>query len=51
VRFDDDDRADESQVEDRRGGGFPGGGLGMGFGGLGIAGGVIYGSPDVRVGA
>jgi predicted metalloprotease len=42
VKFDDDDRADESQVEDRRGARFPGGGVGMGFGGLGIAGAVIY---------
>jgi uncharacterized protein len=42
VRFDDDDRADDSQVEDRRGARFPGGGVGMGFGGLGIAGTVIY---------
>jgi uncharacterized protein len=42
MRFDDSDRADESQVEDRRGMRFPGGGVGMGVGGLGVVGGVIY---------
>ena len=42
VKFDDQDQADESQVEDRRGSRFPGGGVGMGVGGLGVAGTVIY---------
>jgi predicted metalloprotease len=42
VKFDDEDRADESEVEDRRGARFPGGGAGMGLGGLGLAGTVIY---------
>jgi uncharacterized protein len=42
MRFDDEDRADTSEVEDRRGMRFPGGGVGMGVGGLGLAGGVIY---------
>ena len=42
MRFDDSDRADESQVEDRRGARFPGGGVGMGVGGLGLVGGVVY---------
>jgi uncharacterized protein len=42
MKFDDEDRADSSEVEDRRGARFPGGGLGMGVGGLGLAGGVIY---------
>jgi uncharacterized protein len=42
MRFDDQDRADESEVEDRRGIRFPGGGVGAGVGGLGLVGGVIY---------
>ena len=42
MEFDDRDRADESEVEDRRGMRFPGGGFGMGVGGLGLVGGVIY---------
>jgi uncharacterized protein len=42
VKFDEGDRADESQVEDRRGMRFPGGGVGMGVGGLGVVGGIIY---------
>jgi predicted metalloprotease len=42
MRFDDQDQADESQVEDRRGMRFPGGGVGVGVGGLGLVGGVIY---------
>jgi predicted metalloprotease len=42
VRFDEEDRADASQVEDRRGMRFPGGGVGMGVGGLGLVGGLIY---------
>jgi len=42
MEFDDRDRADESEVEDRRGMRFPGGGIGMGVGGLGLVGGVIY---------
>ena len=44
VRFDDSDQADSSQVEDRRGGGrFPGGArLGVGVGGLGAVGAVVY---------
>jgi uncharacterized protein len=42
MEFDDRDRADESEVEDRRGMRFPGGGVGMGVGGLGLVGGVIY---------
>ncbi|HVT08698.1 MAG TPA: neutral zinc metallopeptidase [Polyangia bacterium] len=42
MKFDEGDRADESQVEDRRGMRFPGGGVGMGVGGLGVVGGIIY---------
>ncbi|HEY6475414.1 MAG TPA: neutral zinc metallopeptidase, partial [Polyangia bacterium] len=42
MQFDDRDRADDSEVEDRRGMRFPGGGVGMGVGGLGLVGGVIY---------
>jgi predicted metalloprotease len=43
VRFDDSDQVDSSQVEDRRGGGFPGGArLGVGVGGLGVVGAVVY---------
>ena len=42
VHFDDSDRADESQVEDRRGARFPGGRVGAGVGGLGLVGGAIY---------
>jgi predicted metalloprotease len=42
MKFDDSDNADESQVEDRRGSRFPGGGVGMGVGGLGLVGGVVY---------
>ena len=42
MQFDDRDRADESEVEDRRGMRFPGGGIGKGVGGLGLVGGVIY---------
>ncbi len=42
MKFDDRDQADESEVEDRRGMRFPGGGVGMGVGGLGLVGGVIY---------
>ncbi|MGD0837574.1 MAG: neutral zinc metallopeptidase [Polyangia bacterium] len=42
VQFDDSDRADESQVEDRRGAGFSGGRVGVGVGGLGLVGGAIY---------
>jgi predicted metalloprotease len=42
VQFDDSDRADESQVEDRRGARFPGGRVGAGVGGLGLVGGAIY---------
>src|SRR3954453_2652417 len=40
MKFDRDDRADASQVEDRRGGGFPGGGYGVG-GGLGVVGVIV----------
>jgi uncharacterized protein len=42
VKFDDSDRADPSEVEDRRGSRFPGGRTGAGVGGLGLIGGVIY---------
>jgi len=42
VQFDDSDRADESQVEDRRGMRFPGGRVGAGVGGLGLVGGAIH---------
>jgi uncharacterized protein len=44
MRFGDDDGADASQVDDRRGAGpsFPGGGLGLGAGGLGIGGVLVY---------
>jgi predicted metalloprotease len=42
MKFDDRDQADDSEVEDRRGARFPGGGVGMGVGGLGLVGGVIY---------
>jgi len=46
MRFSDDDRADASQVDDRRGQGggfgFPGGRLGVGAGGLGVVGTLIY---------
>ena len=42
VKFDDSDRADPSEVEDRRGSRFPGGRAGAGVGGLGLIGGVIY---------
>ena len=42
VKFDDSDRADPSEVEDRRGSRFPGGRAGAGVGGLGLVGGVIY---------
>jgi hypothetical protein len=57
MKFDDEDRADSSEVEDRRGLRFPGGGAGLGLGGLGLAGGVVYfivqvlasnGSPTAR---
>jgi uncharacterized protein len=45
MRFGSDDQADASQVDDRRGGGggfnFPGGGWGVGAGGLGIVGTLI----------
>lgn len=40
MKFGGDDRADASQVEDRRGGGFPGGGYGVG-GGLGVVGVIV----------
>jgi len=42
VKFDDSDRADASQVEDRRGTRFPGGRMGAGVGGLGLLGGAVY---------
>jgi uncharacterized protein len=42
VQFDDSDRADSSEVEDRRGMRFPGGRVGAGVGGLGLVGGAIY---------
>jgi uncharacterized protein len=42
MKFDDSDRADPSEVEDRRGTCFPGGRAGAGVGGLGLVGGVIY---------
>jgi predicted metalloprotease len=42
VKFDDSDRADPSEVDDRRGSRFPGGRAGAGVGGLGLIGGVIY---------
>ena len=35
------DRADSSEVEDRRGGGFSGRGVGFGIGGLGVVGTLI----------
>ncbi|HEU4410078.1 MAG TPA: neutral zinc metallopeptidase [Polyangiaceae bacterium] len=38
MRFDESDRVDESQIEDRRGGGF--GRLGAGLGGLGVVGAI-----------
>jgi predicted metalloprotease len=42
VTFNDDAGLDTSQVGDQRGGGFPGGGLAIGGGGLGIVGILIY---------
>jgi predicted metalloprotease len=45
MRFDGDDQADASQVDDRRGDGgfsFPGGRLGVGAGGLGLVGTLVY---------
>jgi predicted metalloprotease len=48
MKFDDSDRADESEVEDRRGQrggggfGFPGGRVGAGVGGLGLVGTLVY---------
>jgi predicted metalloprotease len=42
VKFDDSDRADSSEVEDRRGSRFPGGRVGAGVGGLGLVGGAVY---------
>jgi predicted metalloprotease len=42
VKFDDSDRVDGSQVEDRRGMRIPGGRLGAGVGGLGLLGGAVY---------
>ena len=42
MKFDEQDRVDESQVEDRRDSRFGGTGLGLGVGGLGVAGTVIY---------
>ena len=42
VQFDDSDKADSSEVEDRRGSRFPGGRVGAGVGGLGLVGGAVY---------
>jgi predicted metalloprotease len=45
MRFSGDDQADSSQVDDRRGEGgfrFPGGRLGVGAGGLGVVGTLVY---------
>jgi uncharacterized protein len=42
VTFNDDAGLDTSQVGDQRGGGFPGGGLAIGGGGLGIVGLLVY---------
>lgn len=44
MKFNDDDQADASQVEDRRGQrfGFPGGRMGAGVGGLGLVGTLVY---------
>src|ERR1700722_6665806 len=45
MRFSGDDQADASQVDDRRGEGgfrFPGGRLGVGAGGLGVVGTLVY---------
>jgi predicted metalloprotease len=41
MRFGDDDNADTSQVEDRRGTSFPGGAVGAGVGGLGLVGTLV----------
>ena len=41
MRFGNDDNADSSQVEDRRGMGFPGGPVGAGVGGLGLVGTLV----------
>ncbi len=43
MKFDDNDQTDASEVEDRRGSGFPGGGLGMAGGGLGLVGLIVVG--------
>src|SRR4051812_1091975 len=42
MKFDENDSADASQVEDRRGAGFSGGRLGAGVGGLGLVGTLIF---------
>ena len=42
MRFDDSDKVDTSQVEDRRGRRMPGGPVGAGVGGLGLVGAAIY---------
>jgi predicted metalloprotease len=42
VKFDDSDRVDTSEVEDRRGRRFPGGSVGAGAGGLGLVGAAVY---------
>ena len=42
MRFGDNDNADSSEVEDRRGGGFPGGPMGAGVGGLGLVGTLVF---------
>jgi predicted metalloprotease len=41
MRFGDDDNADSSEVEDRRGMSFPGGAVGAGVGGLGLVGTLV----------
>lgn len=41
MRFGDDDNADSSEVEDRRGMSFPGGAMGAGVGGLGLVGTLV----------